>query len=109
MAIRRPLTPVRVPLYGEYTCPRSDPPLPPIPVRRVRPGRRGGRSELPNGYRVEEAYRYLKTRIMSADLRTRWTSTSRSSLPLKTRDAQESMETMRRHLGSARQSLVLLS
>jgi DNA-binding GntR family transcriptional regulator len=30
--------------------------------------RAGGRSELPNGYRVEEAYRYLKTRIMSADL-----------------------------------------
>jgi DNA-binding GntR family transcriptional regulator len=30
--------------------------------------RPGGCSELPNGYRVEEAYRYLKTRIMSADL-----------------------------------------
>ena len=28
---------------------------------------RGGR-ELPSGYRVEEAYRHLKTRIMSADL-----------------------------------------
>ena len=28
----------------------------------------GARSELPSGYRVEEAYRYLKTRIMSADL-----------------------------------------
>jgi len=30
--------------------------------------RRDGRQELPSGYRVEEAYRYLKTRIMSADL-----------------------------------------
>jgi len=28
----------------------------------------GARPELPSGYRVEEAYRYLKTRIMSADL-----------------------------------------
>jgi len=27
-----------------------------------------GRPELPSGYRVEEAYRHLKTRIMSADL-----------------------------------------
>ena len=35
---------------------------------RSAPERPGGRSELPNGYRVEEAYRYLKTRIMSADL-----------------------------------------
>jgi DNA-binding GntR family transcriptional regulator len=39
-------------------------------ARRPRraPERGSGRSELPNGYRVEEAYRYLKTRIMSADL-----------------------------------------
>ncbi len=73
------------------------------------PWRRGGRSALLNGYRVEEAHRYLKTRIMSADLRTRWTSTSRSSLPLKARDAREPMETMRRPLESARRSLVLLS
>ena len=32
------------------------------------PERSAGRPELPSGYRVEEAYRYLKTRIMSADL-----------------------------------------
>jgi DNA-binding GntR family transcriptional regulator len=30
--------------------------------------RPAGRPELPSGYRVEEAYRHLKTRIMSADL-----------------------------------------
>jgi DNA-binding GntR family transcriptional regulator len=30
--------------------------------------RLAGRHELPSGYRVEEAYRYLKTRIMSAAL-----------------------------------------
>jgi GntR family transcriptional regulator, rspAB operon transcriptional repressor len=35
---------------------------------RSAPERPGGRSELPSGYLVEEAYRYLKTRIMSADL-----------------------------------------
>jgi DNA-binding GntR family transcriptional regulator len=35
---------------------------------RRAPARPGGRSELPSGYRVEEAYRHLKTRIMSADL-----------------------------------------
>lgn len=32
------------------------------------PARPAGRPELPSGYRVEEAYRHLKTRIMSADL-----------------------------------------
>lgn len=32
------------------------------------PERSAGRPELPSGYRVDEAYRYLKTRIMSADL-----------------------------------------
>src|SRR5512132_4428593 len=32
------------------------------------PARPTGRPELPSGYRVEEAYRHLKTRIMSADL-----------------------------------------
>ena len=38
-------------------------------IRSARaPQRAGGRSELPNGYRVEEAYRRLKTRIVSADL-----------------------------------------
>ena len=35
---------------------------------RGAPPRSGGRPELPSGYRVEEAYRHLKTRIMSADL-----------------------------------------
>jgi DNA-binding GntR family transcriptional regulator len=35
--------------------------------RRI-PERPRGRAELPSGYRVEEAYRHLKTRIMSADL-----------------------------------------
>jgi len=35
---------------------------------RSAPARSGARSELPSGYRVEEAYRHLKTRIMSADL-----------------------------------------
>jgi DNA-binding GntR family transcriptional regulator len=30
--------------------------------------RSAGRPDLPSGYRVEEAYRHLKTRIMSADL-----------------------------------------
>src|SRR5262245_8636824 len=30
--------------------------------------RPGGRGDLPSGYRVEEAYRYLKTQIMSAHL-----------------------------------------
>ena len=30
--------------------------------------RPGGRADLPSGYRVEEAYRYLKTQIMSAHL-----------------------------------------
>ena len=34
----------------------------------VRPRAPRGRPELPSGYRVEEAYRHLKTRIMSADL-----------------------------------------
>ena len=35
---------------------------------RGAPARPAGRPELPSGYRVEEAYRHLKTRIMSADL-----------------------------------------
>ncbi len=35
---------------------------------RGAPARPTGRPELPSGYRVEEAYRHLKTRIMSADL-----------------------------------------
>ena len=35
---------------------------------RGAPARPTGRPELPSGYRVEEAYRYLKTRIMSAAL-----------------------------------------
>src|SRR5215470_10595204 len=43
------------------------------PISPARPSqaaldRPGARSELPSGYRVEEAYRYLKTRIMSAHL-----------------------------------------
>jgi DNA-binding GntR family transcriptional regulator len=37
-------------------------------VGRGAPARAAGRPELPSGYRVEEAYRHLKTRIMSADL-----------------------------------------
>lgn len=45
-------------------CPLPSP-VPPNGGAPVRP--RGGR-ELPSGYRVEEAYRHLKTRIMSADL-----------------------------------------
>jgi DNA-binding GntR family transcriptional regulator len=40
---------------------------PPAQPRRE-PARSAGRQELPSGYRVEEAYRYLKTRIMSAAL-----------------------------------------
>jgi DNA-binding GntR family transcriptional regulator len=35
---------------------------------RGAPARPARRPELPSGYRVEEAYRHLKTRIMSADL-----------------------------------------
>jgi hypothetical protein len=55
--------------------------------------------------------RIVQVRVVTylARFGTRWTSTSRSSLPLKARDAQESMEIMRRHLESARQSLVVLS
>lgn len=41
---------------------------PPPAVSQGAPARPGPRPELPSGYRVEEAYRYLKTRIMSADL-----------------------------------------
>jgi len=37
-------------------------------VARGASARHAGRPELPSGYRVEEAYRHLKTRIMSADL-----------------------------------------
>jgi DNA-binding GntR family transcriptional regulator len=37
-------------------------------VARGASARPAGRPELPSGYRVEEAYRHLKTRIMSADL-----------------------------------------
>ena len=37
-------------------------------VGRGASARPAGRPELPSGYRVEEAYRHLKTRIMSADL-----------------------------------------
>ena len=39
-----------------------------LPRRRTPHRRRGAPAELPSGYRVEEAYRYLKTRIMSAAL-----------------------------------------
>jgi DNA-binding GntR family transcriptional regulator len=35
---------------------------------RGAPSHANGRSELPSGHRVDEAYRHLKTRIMSADL-----------------------------------------
>lgn len=43
----------------------------PVPANggaRGAPARAHGGRELPSGYRVEEAYRHLKTRIMSADL-----------------------------------------
>jgi DNA-binding GntR family transcriptional regulator len=103
-------------------------------IRSARaPRRPGGRSELPNGYRVEEAYRHLKTRIMSANLPPGASlneleiaaplGTSRTpvreairkleqeglAMWLKARDALAAMEAMRRHLESARQSLVLLA
>ena len=43
--------------------------LSPNPIRRPEPANGASRQEqLPSGYRVEEAYRYLKTRIMSAEL-----------------------------------------
>ena len=45
-----------------------DPSAPGLSRRRPPSGRRGAPAELPSGYRVEEAYRYLKTRIMSAAL-----------------------------------------
>ncbi len=99
-------------------------------IRSARaPRRPGGRSELPNGYRVEEAYRHLKTRIMSADLPRGLAERARSGsgghvparfrhavdehlaiiAALKARDAQAAMEARRRRLESARQSLVLFA
>src|SRR5436309_515813 len=104
-----------------------------LPRRRTPHRRRGAPAELPSGYRVEEAYRYLKTRIMSAALppgtslnelgiagalgisrtpvRFQRAGDERVAIvaALRARDADGAAAAMRQHLASAREDLVFLT